>query len=250
MNVTAIASETDSSHPHQLLMRFVSSGDTQVRLIDCKNLVIAGWTGRDIDAVQAHIDELVELGVRPPRSIPTYYRASVDLLTTKESVQALGGNSSGEVEPVLISLGDELWVGIGSDHTDRIVETYSVEVSKQMCHKPIATHLWRFKEVEPHWDRLILRSRIRDGSGVWTLYQEGELALIRPPLELIEKYPGTREGKLPDGTAMFCGTLSAKGGIRSAAEFSFEIEDPVLGRKIQHAYRINNLERGDLANAD
>ena len=49
---------------------------------------------------------------------------------------------------------------------------------------------------------------------------------------------------------MFCGTLSAKGGIRSAAEFSFEIEDPVLGRKIQHAYRINNLERGDLANAD
>ena len=78
-------------------MRFVSSGDTQVRLIDCKNLVIAGWTGRDIDAVQTHIDELAELGVRPPRSIPTYYRASVDLLTTKESVQSLGGNSSVEV---------------------------------------------------------------------------------------------------------------------------------------------------------
>ncbi|MGE4167738.1 MAG: DUF2848 domain-containing protein [Xanthobacteraceae bacterium] len=231
-------------------MRFVSNGHDETRTIELTNLVIAGWTGRDIKAVQHHIDELVELGVRAPKTIPTYYRASVELLTTRGSVQALGERSSGEVEPVLLSLDGELWVGIGSDHTDREVEAYSVEVSKQMCLKPVARDLWRFADVEAHWDKLVLRSRIRDGGDEWTLYQEGTLSQIRPPLELIKNYPGAQGDKLPNGTAMFCGTFSAKGGIRSASEFSFEIEDPLLGRKITHAYAIDTLQRSEKPNAD
>ena len=44
-----------------------------------------------------------------------------------------------------------------------------------------------------------------------------------------------------DGTAMFGGTLAAIGGIRSANRFEFELEDPVLNRRITHAYDIVTL---------
>ena len=37
---------------------------------------------------------------------------------------------------------------------------------------------------------------------------------------------------------MFCGTLAAKGGIRPSKRFSFELFDPVLARRIVHAYDI------------
>ena len=44
-----------------------------------------------------------------------------------------------------------------------------------------------------------------------------------------------------EGTLMFCGTLAAHGGVRPTHEFAFELEDPVLGRKIAHAYRVRTL---------
>ena len=37
---------------------------------------------------------------------------------------------------MLIGWQGRIFVGLGSDHTDRKVETYSVTVSKQMCDKP------------------------------------------------------------------------------------------------------------------
>jgi hypothetical protein len=40
---------------------------------------------------------------------------------------------------------------------------------------------------------------------------------------------------------MFCGTLAAHGGVRPADIFEFELEDPVLGRKISHHYRTQTL---------
>jgi hypothetical protein len=43
------------------------------------------------------------------------------------------------------------------------------------------------------------------------------------------------------GTVLFCGTMPAIGGIRSSSRFEMELEDPVLGRKISHAYDIETL---------
>jgi hypothetical protein len=40
---------------------------------------------------------------------------------------------------------------------------------------------------------------------------------------------------------MFGGTLAAQGGVRPTNEFAFELEDPVLGRKIAHAYKVRTL---------
>jgi hypothetical protein len=76
------------------------------------------------------------------------------------AIEVSGDQSSGEAEFVLVQAGGALYVGAGSDHTDRAVETYSVAVSKQMCDKPVAHELWNRADVSGHWDRLLLRSWI------------------------------------------------------------------------------------------
>jgi Protein of unknown function (DUF2848) len=214
---------------------------TPERTIDpreIKHLVIAGWTGRNVEALEKHILELEALGVKRPKSTPIFYRVSADLLTTKPSIEVLGTGSTGEVEFVLFSLADGLWVGLGSDHTDRKAETIGVSLSKQMCAKPIAATAWRYEDVRPHWDQLMLRSDVRHG-GERQLYQEGFVATMRPPEELIKLYTGG--GTLPAGTAMFCGTLAVHGNIAFADRFEMELNDPVLGRTISHAYTISTL---------
>lgn len=209
------------------------------RDVDIEELVIAGWTARDVSALNRHIEELKAIGVQPPSKVPVYYRVAACLLTQAESIQVLGDDTSGEVEPVLMGAPDRLWVTVGSDHTDRKLESYGVAASKQACPKVFARTAWRFEEVEPHWDQLVLRSFIEE-EGRKVLYQEGTLAQIRPPRELIA---GWRNGdtRLPPHVAMFCGTMPTIGAVRSSPRFAMEIEDPVLGRKLSHAYRVQAL---------
>jgi len=199
--------------------------------------IIAGWTGRDPVALEKHIRELEALGVARPATTPIFYRVAASRVTTAELIQVPGEASSGEVEFVLLQWGSRLWVGVGSDHTDREVETYNVTVSKQMCEKPIGAELWAFDEVAPHWDQLILRSFIEE-KGERVLYQEGGVTAMRHPQDLIERYAG---GTLPDGSLMFGGTLAARGAIRASHTFEMELEDPVLGRSIRHQYAIVSL---------
>jgi hypothetical protein len=200
--------------------------------------VIAGWTGRDPVARDKHIAELEAIGIARPASTPIYYRVSARRLTTADSIEVCGGDSSGEVEFVLIGWQGRTFVGLGSDHTDRKVETYSVTVSKQMCDKPIASELWELEDVIGHWDQMILRSWAWiDGARV--LYQEGTLDAMLPVEELIHR--GFGGAGLPDGCAMFGGTFAAKGGIRPASRFECELEDPVLKRSIRHAYDVVEL---------
>jgi len=195
-----------------------------------EQLIIAGWTGRDEAALRKHIRELEELGVKPPKTTPIFYRVSADLLTQASAIQVSGPDTSGEVEFVLLAKPDGLWVTVGSDHTDRKAETIGVSLSKQLCAKPSAKDAWRYDEVKDHWERLILRSWA-DGE----LYQEGPVTAMRAPEDLLSRYP------LKPGWVMFCGTLAAKGGIRCANVFRMELEDPVRKRKLAHEYRITVL---------
>ena len=202
---------------------------------EVSELVIAGWTGRDEAALQKHIRELEELGVKPPRSTPIFYRVAASLLTFSGEIQVSGTDTSGEVEFVLLSRPDGLWVTVGSDHTDRKAETAGVSLSKQLCAKPVAREAWRYDEVKPHWGRLILRSWIAE-KGQRVLYQEGSVDAMRSPEDLISRFGG-----LPAGHAMFGGTFAAKGGIRGSQKFEMELEDPVLKRSLRHVYSIRTL---------
>ncbi len=200
-----------------------------------ESLIVAGWTGRDEKALRHHIEELAAIGVPRPSSIPVFYRNSVSNVVQSARVEVLGPDTSGEVEPVIVAMADGLWLGLGSDHTDRKAETMGIALSKQLCAKPIAGVLWRLDEVAGHWDRLAIRAFASIG-GQRVKYQEGFLSAMRPPSDLIARCRA--DATLPPGTVMFCGTLGAIGGIRPAARFEMEMEDSVLGRKMTHAYDI------------
>lgn len=209
---------------------------TTDRAIALSAAVIAGWTGRDAGAMEKHIAELEAVGVKRPKATPTFYRASASRITTHDSIEVPGEQSSGEVEFVLLQHDGRLWVGSGSDHTEREVETYNVTVSKQMCDKPVARVFWPYLEVADHWDELLLRSSVVV-DGKREIYQEGGVSAMLEPMDLVGRFASGADS-LPDGMVMFGGTLAAKGGVRPAERFEFELEDPVLGRTIRHGYDI------------
>lgn len=130
-----------------------------------------------------------------------------------------------------MNAGGALWLGLGSDHTDRGLETVSVAAAKQACPKPVARGLWPLSEVAGHLDQLVLRSEIEE-DGTWTPYQEGTLAAILPLADL------AHEAGLGPGGAMLCGTLPAIGGVRPGAAWRMTLRDPVLGRDLALSYRV------------
>ena len=217
--------------------------DGNDKAFDIQRLVIAGWTGRNHEAVEHHIKELEAIGVKRPRTVPCFYRLSANLLTSDTGLEMVGTDSSGEAEFVLISTADGLYVGVGSDHTDRKVEAYGVTVSKQMCAKPVSSELWRFADVEAHWDQLMLRSYVTR-AGKRSLYQEGPVSKMLAPRDLISKFPDS-PGTLPVGTAMYCGTLVVLGEIGGGERFEVELVDPVKNRTLRHGYDCHSLAIAD-----
>jgi hypothetical protein len=214
----------------------VTSADGSVNRLPVAvdKLVIAGWTGRDQAKVQEHIDELKELGVAPPSSTPVFYPLSANLVTQADTVQMLGDGSSGEVEAMLIGTAKGMLVTLASDHTDRVAEAYSIQMSKQMCQKPVARAAWWFRDVADRWDSLTLQSW-QDGE----VYQDGDCTAMLPPLEIVRGACGADE--LPSGWAMPLGTLPVHGGIRGGNIFKMRLADPATGRSIEHAYTIEQL---------
>jgi len=199
-------------------MQFVieSKSGRQTLEIPIDALIIAGWAGRDQAAIEHHIAELEALGIKRPSSTPLFYRVSASRLTQAGRIESAGAGSSGEVEYLLVKHAGRLYVGVASDHTDREVEAYGVTVSKQMCDKPCAGTLWPYEEVEGHWDRLQLRSRIRE-DGKEVVYQEGGIEALRHPQDLLDKLAAVEP--FEDGTAMLGGTLAVIGGIRPSGRF-------------------------------
>ena len=206
-------------------------------------LVVAGWTGRDSAAIEHHIEELAAIGVPRPSSVPLYYRMSRTLLTQDDALEMLGSATSGEAEPVLVRHDGRWWLTVGSDHTDRAVETYSVAVSKQLCAKPLARHAWAWDEVAASADTITLRSEIFE-QGAWVTYQEGPMARIRPLHSLVDGLPA--DVPVADGLVLFCGTLGAIPradgvGIRPAARMRIELIDAARGLRIAHEYAVTAL---------
>jgi Protein of unknown function (DUF2848) len=227
------------SNTPDLEFEFVSANGRLTMRPAIHTLVIAGWTGRDPSAVEKHIQELEELGVARPKSTPVFYRVSASRLTQSSRLEVPGRDSTGEVEFVLLRYDRDLYLGLGSDHTDRKVEIYSVTLSKQLCDKPVARQLWRLDHVRSHWDRLVLKSWIEvDGKRI--AYQEGPVTAMLDPETILQKYE-SENGELPDGAVMFCGTLATEGGVRFSKAFMFELCDGELGRSIEHSYQIEVL---------
>ena len=222
----------------QLEFTLDSSSGGRSLLVDVRQLVVAGWAGRDRAAIEHHIEELAAIGVPRPSTVPLFYRVAAATLTQSDTIECVGAGSSGEVEPVLFVHEGRMWLTVGSDHTDRAAETYSVALSKQLCAKPVAHNAWPLDAVRDRLDTLRLRSWIEEG-GREVAYQDGTLAALLPAPELLARY---LDGRVPaDGLVMSCGTLGAIGGVRPSTAFRMLLEDPQAGTSIGHAYRTTVL---------
>jgi hypothetical protein len=217
--------------------RLSAAGDDEV-MFETQALVLAGWSARNEAAVRVHIEELGHLGVKPPSTVPLFYRVGASLVSQTDRLEVLGPDTSGEIEYVILAMHDGLWVTVGSDQTDRKAEAHGVALSKQLCGKVLGRTLWQLEEVRGHWDRLVLRAHALIG-GERVLYQEGALALMRQPDDLIQRY--AQGGTIAPGTILMSGTLNVIGGIRPAARFEMELADPVRGRTISHGYDVTVL---------
>ncbi len=220
-----------------LTFTIISKKGQHTLQIAFQHLVVAGWVGRDEAAVQKHIEELGKHGVPAPTRTPTYMHLSPNLLTSSESVQVISPYSSGEVESALIRHDGKLYLGVGSDHTDREVEKYDIPTSKQMCAKVLAPIVWEYEEVESHLDEVVLLSWTRKAQQD-LLYQEGRLGMNIRPKNLLDAMP-TRLEK--ENLCLFCGTLPTLTGISYGERFAFEMQDPILNRRVSHEYAVHIL---------
>ena len=191
------------------------------RAFTARRLLIAGYTGRDPAAVEAHLVELEREGVPRPERTPWVFVANPQLLQTGGAVWAYDDRSSGEAEYALLIDRDGVFMAIGSDHTDRGLERASIERSKQLYPRTLGAQVWSLDELLPRWDSLRLRSWTVDGEER-APYQDGTFAQLIRPEALLDLAGADGE----PGTVVFSGTLPVLDGrVRSARRFEAELTD-------------------------
>lgn len=190
---------------------------------EARALLVAGFTGRDGDAVAAHIEELGRIGVPPPAQTPAIYPLPVSLLTAERLVAVSSRKTSGEVEPVLFCSNGAWYVGVGSDHTARDLELYDIARAKAACPKVIGTEVIDYSLAVESWATLTLRTRAGSDS---ELYQDGSAGELLPIPTLLEHV--SRQGyELADGTVVFLGTVPLRSEeFVYAAHWSVELAVP------------------------
>lgn len=202
-------------------------------------LVVAGFTGRDQQAIDAHIAELRMLGVPAPRRTPTLFVLPNWLLRIDPGrVQVGSTRTSGEVEPVLVrEATGELHVTVGSDHTDRQLEQVSFGAAKLACPKVIASTAWPFAELRDRWDDLRLHA---GADGLARPYQDAAVSMLRDPGDLLAEVD-RRVDTAGRPLVLFLGTVPVLDErARYASRFACGLHDHT--RSIRLAYAIDVID--------
>lgn len=204
-------------------------------------MVNAGFTGRNQEEVRHHLDELAAKGIEVPEKTPVLYPVIPDTLTAETRIEVYGDQTAGEIEYVLfVKNENQVYVGIGSDHTDRKLEELDIPRSKQICPNLMAPVVWDLNEVSGHWDDLIMECTVRkDNDSI--VYQKGNLGLLMSPDELLTLVSKRVQGPVSN-MAIFSGTVKMlTDDFVFADTFSGLLSDPVLNRSIEFSYRIDPL---------
>lgn len=201
-----------------------------------------GYTGRSIEKTKEHIKELANIGIPEPEEIPMLYPMRTSSLLQREVIEVLGDETSGEAEIVLIfgDSEDDVYVTVGSDHTDRSLEEIDINKSKQVCDKPFAKKAWYLHDVIEHWDSLSLMSEISI-NGKWKPYQNDHISSILS-YEDIKSFLKNKSVPLKNGI-FFSGTVPLLNGFQYGTTFKMTFKDPVRNDDITMTYEIKNLER-------
>ena len=205
-------------------------------------MVNAGYVGKNQEEVRRHIEELAAKGIPGPKSIPVLFPVVCHALTTDSLIEVYGSETSGEVEYVLCVVNeDEVYVGLGSDHTDRHLEETDIPRAKQICPNLMSRTVWPLEEVENHWDNLLMSANVVK-NGKDCLYQEGRLGLLLNPAELMsfvkEKIGGPLENLI-----IFSGTMGMLTGEFVFGEsFSAKLVDEEANRRLEITYDVRPLD--------
>jgi uncharacterized protein DUF2848 len=205
-----------------------------------RQLVIAGFTGRDEASVADHVRELAAIGVPVPAVVPAFWPLDPALLTADRLIEVAGPDTSGEAEPVIIRHDGRLYLGVGSDHTDRALERSDIPGSKAACPKPLSPEVAQLPDLmdQSDWDQTELSCTVDDAP-----YQHGTLAALRPPADLLTRLQAACGPECDDGDlVMFCGTLPLLDGRFVAGT----IWDLTLRRPgqatLQHQYQVRRTQ--------
>lgn len=210
--------------------------------VEINQAFCVGYTGRDIEKTKEHIKELAEIGISEPEEIPMLYPVRTSSLMQDGSLEVLGNKTSGEAEIVII-FGDseeDVYVTVGSDHTDRALEEVDINLSKQICDKPFAQKAWKLNDIIDHWDSLELSSEMYI-DGEWKPYQNDKITAILP-YEEIKSYLNKTGVKLKNGI-FFSGTVPLVDGFKYGSKFRMTFNDPIRNDNISTTYEVKNLER-------
>ena len=225
--------------PKRLSFRLQGS-DLPIDLVP-EIVAIAGYTGRDQEAVRRHVEELAAQGIAPPPHTPMIYpitsdRVVVGDITQDLAIEVVGEQTSGEAEFVLVIVEGEIYVAVGSDHTDRELEKVDIPAAKQVCPQVVGAELWRLADLDDHWDRLRLRSW---AGAEREPYQDGGVDALMRPRDILALVQA--RCTLPVRQAIIsCGTVPLLGeGFKGGSRFEAELVDPVLDRRLSLTYTIN-----------
>lgn len=202
-----------------------------------------GYAGRDIAQAQHHIDELAELGIPGPKSIPTLYPLSGTLAAQGDHVQVPHGRTSGEAEWALLippgaTSSDDYLVTAACDHTDRALEVHGVAWSKQSAPDFLGDVAWRWGDVRDDFDSFRLRAWVTN-DGAEELIQDGSPAELLTPDYWIKRLG--EAGRLHPGTVVMSGTIPMKPGVDQFADaWRVELSDPD-GTVSRVGYRVEVL---------
>lgn len=227
-----------------LQLQIVTPNGPRVCAFAVRRVVNAGYVSRDSATIQTHIEELRKQGVPAPSEVPMVFPVMSRNITTDEEIEVIGDRTSGEAEFVLLLEDHEMYVGVGSDHTDREVETFSIVRSKQICCNVVSRQVWRYQDVEPAWDDLVLRSWVKPTqTSAPLLYQEGPLGSIISPVELVDLVRSKLTGESLEGLVIFSGTIPLLAGETiCGSEFRAELFDPSTHKSLTCFYRVRQLD--------
>lgn len=206
-----------------------------------RRMVNAGYVGKNQEEVRRHIQELAEKGIPGPKSTPVLFPVVCNALVTDSVVEVYGSETSGEVEYVLLVINeDEVYVGLGSDHTDRHLEETDIPRSKQICPNLMSRTVWPLEEVQGDWDDLLMNANVvKDGEEI--RYQEGRLGLLLNPAELMAFVKSKIPGPLED-LVIFSGTMGMlTEEFVFGEKFSAKLIDEKLNRRLEISYDVKPL---------
>jgi hypothetical protein len=220
-------------------LRFDVQGQGE-RTVAIRRAFNIGFTIRDAAKMQAHLDEVAKEGVPMPRVgvPPIVFPLSPWAVTQDEEVPVQYARTSGEVEIVTIVDGDDVLVSVGSDHTDRELETIDIPWSKQACPSIVARSAWRWQDVADTWDQVEIGSEIGLDPARLHPYQRANVREFMSPPEMTAGLRAKLRSQPAGPFAFWSGTVvSLESELEYPPVWRIWLHNPALGWRIEHTYR-------------